>query len=136
EGCVAAFRRPGVHGGPGAARRRWRPRPLSAAPTFDFTDRVVAITGAGAGIGQGLAEAFHAAGARVALGDLREAPLKRAAAAFADRVFSQVVDVRDEGSVNAFVAATEKQLGPIAVVVANAGIYPNTPVLDMDGGEG
>jgi NAD(P)-dependent dehydrogenase (short-subunit alcohol dehydrogenase family) len=105
---------------------------LSPAPGFDFTDRVVVVTGAGAGIGQGLAQAFHGAGARVALGDVREGPLKRVAAALGDRVFSQTVDVRDEASVNAFVGTTEKQLGPIAVVIANAGIYPNTPVLDMD----
>jgi len=105
---------------------------LSPAPTLDFSNTVVAVTGAGAGIGQGIAEAFHAAGARVALGDLREAPLKRAASTLGDRVFSQAVDVRDEASVGAFVAAAEKQLGPIGVMVANAGIYPNTPVVDMD----
>jgi len=105
---------------------------LSPAPTLDFSNTVVAVTGAGAGIGQGIAEAFHAAGARVALGDLREAPLKRAASTLADRVFFQAVDVRDEASVDAFVAAAEKQLGPIGVMVANAGIYPNTPVVEMD----
>jgi 3-oxoacyl-[acyl-carrier protein] reductase len=105
---------------------------LSAA-VFDFTDQVVVVTGAGAGIGQGIAQAFHAAGARVALGDLREAPLKQAAGKLgAERVFAQAVDVRDEGSVASFMAAAEKQLGAVSVVVANAGIYPNTPVVDMD----
>jgi 3-oxoacyl-[acyl-carrier protein] reductase len=106
---------------------------LSAAAAFDFTDQVVAVTGAGAGIGQDIAAAFHGAGARVALGDVREPPLQRAAGALGtDRVFSQVVDVRDEASVAAFVGAAEKRLGPVTVVVANAGIYPNTPVLEMD----
>ncbi|HEV8583444.1 MAG TPA: SDR family NAD(P)-dependent oxidoreductase [Methylomirabilota bacterium] len=99
---------------------------------FDFKDHVVLVTGAGAGIGQGIAQAFHAAGARVALGDLREAPLKRAASALGDRVFSQTVDVRDEASVAALVAGAEKALGPVTVAIANAGIYPNTPVVDMD----
>ena len=104
---------------------------MSPVPAFDFTGQVVAVTGAGAGIGQGIAEAFHAAGAKVALGDMREAPLKRVAAPLGDRAFAEVVDVRDERSVSAFIAAAEKQLGPVGVVVANAGIYPNSPVLDM-----
>jgi NAD(P)-dependent dehydrogenase (short-subunit alcohol dehydrogenase family) len=36
---------------------------------FDFSNAMVVITGAGAGIGQGIAQAFHAAGGRVTLGD-------------------------------------------------------------------
>jgi len=101
------------------------------ALTFDFTDHVVLVTGAGAGIGQAIARGFHAAGARVALGDLREGPLTRTASALGAGVFAQVVDVRDPASVTAFVEGAEKALGPLTVAVANAGIYPNTPVVDM-----
>jgi 3-oxoacyl-[acyl-carrier protein] reductase len=99
--------------------------------SFDFKDHVVLVTGAGAGIGQAIAGAFHGAGARVALGDMREAPLKRAASALGRGIFSQVVDVRDPASVASFAEQAEKALGRITVAVANAGIYPNTPVLDM-----
>ena len=102
-----------------------------AALSFDFTDHVVLVTGAGAGIGQAIARAFHEAGARVALGDVREAPLRRAAAALGAGVFAQAVDVREAGSVARFVEAAEKALGPVTVAVANAGIYPNSPVLEM-----
>jgi 3-oxoacyl-[acyl-carrier protein] reductase len=102
-----------------------------AALSFDFTDHVVLVTGAGAGIGQGIARAFHAAGARVALGDMREAGLKRTAAELGDGVFSQVVDVRDAAGVARFVESAEQALGPVTVAVANAGIYPNSPVLEM-----
>ena len=99
--------------------------------SFDFTDHVVLVTGAGAGIGQAIARAFHEAGARVALGDVREAPLQRAASALGPAVFAQVVDVREADSVARFVEAAEKALGPVTVAVANAGVYPNSPVLEM-----
>jgi NAD(P)-dependent dehydrogenase (short-subunit alcohol dehydrogenase family) len=100
---------------------------------FDFTGHVVCVTGAGAGIGFGVARAFHEAGARVALGDVRESALDRAVSRLGAmaQVFSGVVDVRGAGSVTTFVREAERALGPFTVAVANAGIYPNTPVLEM-----
>ena len=99
---------------------------------FDFSNAMVVVTGAGAGIGQGIAQAFHAAGGRVALGDLRKDAVERAAAGLGgERTFAGAVDVRDEKSVQAFFAAAERALGPVTIAVANAGIYPNCPVLDM-----
>jgi NAD(P)-dependent dehydrogenase (short-subunit alcohol dehydrogenase family) len=100
---------------------------------LDFTDHVALVTGAGAGIGFGIAEAFHRAGARVALGDLRESALAHAAARLgaSARVFARAVDVRQAGSVEEFASAAERALGPVTVAVANAGIYPNCPVLEM-----
>jgi NAD(P)-dependent dehydrogenase (short-subunit alcohol dehydrogenase family) len=99
---------------------------------FDFSDAMVVVTGAGAGIGLGIAQAFHAAGGRVALGDLRKDAVERAAAGLGgERIFAGVVDVRDEKSVQAFFAAAERALGPVTIAVANAGIVPNCPVVDM-----
>jgi 3-oxoacyl-[acyl-carrier protein] reductase len=100
---------------------------------FDFKDHSVLVTGAGAGIGLGIAQAFHGAGARVALGDLQEPGLARAADKLgrSERVFTHAVDVRDAKSVDAFVQAAERAIGPLTVAVANAGVYPNSPVLDM-----
>jgi NAD(P)-dependent dehydrogenase (short-subunit alcohol dehydrogenase family) len=100
---------------------------------FDFGRDVVVITGAGAGIGFGIAQAFHEAGARVALGDVREAAVRRAASRLGagQGVFAGTVDVRDAASVAAFFRAAEGTLGPVTIAVANAGIYPNTPVLEM-----
>lgn len=99
---------------------------------FDFSDTMVVVTGAGAGIGLGIAQAFHAAGARVALGDLYPDAVERAAAELdSEQTLAGTVDVRDEKSVQAFFAAAERALGPVTIAVANAGIYPNCPVLDM-----
>ena len=106
---------------------------MAALATFDFSEHAVLVTGAGAGIGLGIARAFHDAGARVALGDIREAALQRAVSGLgaSSRVFSRVVDVRDQSSVADFLARAEQALGPVTIAVANAGIYPNTPVLEM-----
>jgi hypothetical protein len=68
--------------------------------------------------------AFHAAGGRVALGDLRKDAVERAAAELGgERTFADALDVRDETSVQAFFAAAERALGPVTIAVANAGIY-------------
>lgn len=99
----------------------------------DFTGHVVCVTGAASGIGLGIARAFYDAGANVMLGDVRPSALKSAMAEFADRsrVTAHPVDVRDQESVGAFIRAGEAELGPLSIVVANAGIYPNTPVLEL-----
>jgi 3-oxoacyl-[acyl-carrier protein] reductase len=99
----------------------------------DFTGHTVLVTGAAAGIGFGIAEAFHEAGARVALGDVNPAGLERAAERLgrSARVVTHPVDVRDHASVATLFAAVERALGPVTIAVANAGIYPNCPVVEM-----
>ncbi len=108
------------------------PEQITGKCSFDFSDAVVVVTGAGSGIGLGIAQAFHAAGARVALGDLDKGSAQKAAAALGGgRAFADFLDVRDEQSVQAFFNAAEGALGPVTVAVANAGVIPNCPVLDM-----
>lgn len=87
---------------------------------MELADRVVVITGAGSGIGEALAKAAHAEGARhVVVADLDGA----AAAVVADAVGGTAVeiDVRDEAAIIAMVEQTEAAHGPIDVFVSNAG---------------
>lgn len=101
---------------------------------YDFSGRTVLVTGAGAGIGFGIAEGFLKAGAKVAIGDFRQEALDRAVARLAggEHVYAGYHDVRDVASTIGFFRAAERALGPISVCVANAGVYPNTPVVEMD----
>ena len=78
--------------------------------------RVAVVTGAGRGIGQAIAEALAANGARVAALDL-DAPSHPG-------ILGLACDVSDEGAVDAAFARVEAELGTVSVVVLNAGIFP------------
>jgi len=85
--------------------------------------RTAIVTGATAGIGRAIAEAFGALGWRVAIGARRAERLDDAVAAVeraGGRGFGHVLDVTDPDSVDAFVSAAERTLGPIDVLVNNA----------------
>ncbi len=88
----------------------------------------VAITGGARGIGRATAEAFLAAGAKVAIGDVSLA----AETAAELGIVGLPLDVTDAASFTAFLDAAESALGPLGVLVNNAGIMPTGPFLDED----
>ncbi len=92
-------------------------------------DKVVFITGGARGIGHGIARAILEAGARVAVGDLDEQTLSAARDSLIsespvrdDAVFTTVVDVADEQSVENALTATQSHFGYLNGLVNNAGI--------------
>jgi NAD(P)-dependent dehydrogenase (short-subunit alcohol dehydrogenase family) len=85
--------------------------------------RVVAITGGARGIGLATARALAADGARVAVGDLDEAGISGVAA--------YPLDVTSPVSFARFVTAVERDLGPLDVLVNNAGVLAAGPVADQ-----
>ncbi|QZY47017.1 SDR family oxidoreductase [Mycolicibacterium austroafricanum] len=91
---------------------------------------VVAITGAGRGIGQATAERFARAGARVAVGDIDVTAAESTASRLPNGV-GLVLDVADATSFGRFVSETEARLGPIDILVNNAGIMPVGPFLNQ-----
>jgi 2-hydroxycyclohexanecarboxyl-CoA dehydrogenase len=90
--------------------------------------KVVLVTGAARGIGAAVAKAAADAGAQVALGDV--ADLREAAGALGARALPLRLDVTDARSVAAAVAEAEARLGPLDVLVNNAGIDVIQPFLE------
>ncbi len=104
------------------------------AISFDFADQVVLVTGGASGLGFAIADAFGRAGATVALNDLSPERVQQAVAQLADAGINAhgfAADVRDASAVQEMVDRVVAAVGVPTVTVANAGIYPNTPFLEM-----
>jgi NAD(P)-dependent dehydrogenase (short-subunit alcohol dehydrogenase family) len=92
--------------------------------------KVVAITGGARGIGLATARAIHAQGARIAIGDIDGDEAIKAAQQIGADVLAARVDVTDSASFRDFLALAERELGPVDVLVNNAGIMHIGPMLE------
>jgi 2-dehydro-3-deoxy-D-gluconate 5-dehydrogenase len=105
---------------------------------FDLKDKVAVVTGGNGGIGLGMARGLAAAGARVVVA-ARDQAKSRAAVAELNRLgptaLALAVDVSDEASVTALVAAITERCGRIDILVNNAGINIRKPAQELSLGE-
>ncbi|MGH9018340.1 MAG: 3-oxoacyl-ACP reductase FabG [Acidimicrobiales bacterium] len=92
--------------------------------------RVVLVTGGSRGIGLACARRFQTLGDRVAV-TYKTAPPAGPDPDGAPRLLAVAADVRDPGQIDAAFDRIEKELGPVEVVVANAGITKDTLLLRM-----
>lgn len=103
---------------------------------FDLTGTVAVVTGSSRGIGAALAEGLAAAGATVVVNGRDGAALEAAREDLADRtgaaVHAAAFDVTDDVAVVAAVEAIEAEVGPVGVLVNNAGVQHRVRMLDLD----
>jgi len=108
--------------------------PPTLDATFDVRGKVVLVTGASSGLGKRFASVLSGRGARVGLAARRIEALaalakeinSTGASAFATRL-----DVSDAASIEAAVAAVERDLGPIDILVNNSGISISKAALEQ-----
>ena len=91
-----------------------------------------AITGAARGIGRVTAETLVRQGMRVAIGDVDFDAAKQTARELGPSTVALALDVTDRASFSAFLEGAEEQIGPVGVLVNNAGIMPIGPFLQED----
>jgi 3-oxoacyl-[acyl-carrier protein] reductase len=95
---------------------------------FDLTGRVALITGAGQGVGAGIAVRLAEQGALVAVNDIasdRAARTVEAITLSGGKAISAVADVTDRGQIDTALGVVTAELGPVDILVMNAGIPPS-----------
>jgi NADP-dependent 3-hydroxy acid dehydrogenase YdfG len=97
-----------------------------------LTGQVAAITGAARGIGKETARAFVREGMKVAIGDLDLEAARATAQELGAGAIALELNVTDRASMAAFLDAAEEQLGPVDVLVNNAGIMQLGPFVAED----
>lgn len=102
---------------------------------IDLSGRTAFVTGSTRGIGRAIAGALHQAGASVAIVGRDPAKAGAVAAELGERAVGVACDVRDGTQVEAAVTAAEKALGPVEILVNNAGLTRDNLLLRMSEAE-
>jgi NAD(P)-dependent dehydrogenase (short-subunit alcohol dehydrogenase family) len=102
-------------------------------PSFSVAGQVALVTGASSGIGEHFAAVLAAAGAKVAAAARRAdrlADLAKRIEARGGKCLPLSCDVTDRQSVIAAIAAAEEGLGPVSILVNNAGVVVSKPLFE------
>ncbi len=106
---------------------------MTELPSFDITGQVALVTGASSGIGRHFAEVLAQAGAKVVLAARRAdrlAELAREIEGRGGQCLPLACDVTKQDSIAAAIAAAEDRLGPLSILVNNAGVVVSKPFFE------
>ena len=98
---------------------------------FRLDGRAALVTGASGGIGAAIARSLHAQGAVVALSGTRADALEKLASELGERAHVCPADLRDPAAADALLAAAETAVGPMHILVNNAGLTRDTLALRL-----
>jgi NAD(P)-dependent dehydrogenase (short-subunit alcohol dehydrogenase family) len=102
---------------------------MAVLDSFRLDGKVAVVTGGNRGLGEAYARALGEAGARVAIAARDEALSASVAGALG--AFAVTTDVSDAGSVKAMLETVTAELGPVDVLVNNAGVCYHRPALEV-----
>ena len=100
--------------------------------------KVALVTGASYGIGFAIATGLANAGAKIVFNDIKQELVDKGLAAYKEigiEAHGYVCDVTNEDQVNAMVAQIEQEVGPVNILVNNAGIIKRIPMHEMSAAE-
>ncbi|MEH6807368.1 MAG: 3-oxoacyl-[acyl-carrier-protein] reductase [Hyphomonas oceanitis] len=98
---------------------------------FDLTGRTALVTGASGGIGRAIATALSEAGAKVALSGTRENVLEEVAGTLKSESAIVTCNLSDAEAVDGLVGRAEAAVGPLDILIANAGITRDKLLIQM-----
>jgi len=106
-----------------------------ASDLFDLKGKIALVTGGTHGIGMAIAIGLANAGAKIVVNDLSVEKLDNAKKEYKSQgidASTYLFDVTDEKEVDRGISAIEKEVGPIDILINNAGIIRRVPLLDME----
>jgi len=89
------------------------------------------ITGSARGIGRAFAEAYVREGATVAIADINLEAAEKTAREVGDKAYAMKLDVTNQASIDAAVAAVESKAGGIDILVNNAALFDMAPIVEI-----